>query len=387
MAVRVPIDGRSAKWARMRLSLSLEDAATQLKITAEQLGKIEDGSMLPGVGLFQKISRCYLVPEASLFAEPPETDTPLPSDFRTFDGARAKLSYETVRAIRLVQARQSMLQILSELDSLVVPPELEIISLRDDPEELGAKFRRKMGFDVVEQLTIPRDDAFRRWRTRVEGLGISVYIEPLGGDQTRGVSIYQNPFPAIIIDQNEKNLGARAFTLIHELAHILVRHTGISDLNRSNSIERFCNRFAAAFLMPPEAVRSVFSFGDGPQAPSVQELGFAAEKLCVTMSALALRLEEVGIALPGYYQKITKGFAESAHKEEKPKPAKKSKPPYKYTYLSRFGENFTGNVIASVERGAITNVEGARMLNAAPKHFGGFKEAIAARRQGRANAN
>lgn len=380
MAVRVPVNPDTAIWARKRLSLSVEQAATLLKTTPEKLTKIEAGDDLPGVGVFQRMSQQYLVPEATLLGAPPQDALPLPNDFRSFDGAKVSLSYETTRAIRLVQSRQSSLVRLAEIDPLIIPPELEIISLSDDPEEKGSSFRRKLGFSVLEQLQMPRDRAFSKWRTRVEGLGVSVYVEPLGDDGARGVSLYQTPFPAIIVNQNEKHIGARCFTLLHELAHILLRHAGISDLNRTHRVERFCNRFAAAFLMPAEAVRSVIELGDGLREPSLQSLGFAADKLCVTMSSLALRLEEIGIAPTGYYRKMARNLAKLATPAPAKASTKKSEVPYKYTYLSRFGENFTGKVLESFENGSISNVEASQILNASPKHFGAFRDTIVARR-------
>jgi len=151
-------------------------------------------------------------------------------------------------------------------------------------------------------------------------------------------------------------------------------------LNRTHRVERFCNRFAAAFLMPSEAVRSVIELDDGPQEPSLQALGFAADKLCVTISSLALRLEEIGIAPAGYYRKTARNLAKLAAPTKAKPTKKKSEVPYKYTYLSRFGENFTGKVLDSFENGSISNVEASQILNASPKHFGAFRETIVARR-------
>ena len=211
----------------------------------------------------------------------------------------------------------------------------------------------------------------------VENLGVSVYIEPMGADDTRGLSIYFNEFPAIVIDQNEKMSGARLFTLFHELAHLLIRQAGISDQRPGNNVEAFCNRFAAAFLMPREAIESAFTAEALKRGePEIPELQFAADKLCVTISQIAVRLEQLGYAEPGYYRRISS-------KLKKPTPkvrSDKNKPPFKFTYLSRAGHNLPGIVFASLDRKQITPFEASRLLDLSPAHFNSIKKVIETRR-------
>jgi len=150
-----------------------------------------------------------------------------------------------------------------------------------------------------------------RWRLLIEEMGVAVYIEPLGKDDTRGASIFSNDFPAIIIDQKEKLPGVRSFTLIHELGHLLLRHSGISNFDPRNVVERFCNRFAAAFLLPVEAVEAAFpkNLLGTKGEPEMSILSAASNKLCVTIPQLALRLEELKLAKPGYFNQIVRVLA------------------------------------------------------------------------------
>ena len=189
---------------------------------------------------------------------------------------------------------------LAEVDEQVVAPELPIYTRAEDPERLGATFRREFGFSIVDQLSHTTEHAFMWLRLKIEDMGISVYVEPLGHDDFRGLSVFFNDFPAIVIDQHEKHVGARIFTLFHEYAHLLIRQTGISDHGWSSDLETFGNKFAAAFLMPPKAIRAVFEVPEkGLIDPSIDELSAGARKLCVTISQLALRLETLGFARGG----------------------------------------------------------------------------------------
>jgi Zn-dependent peptidase ImmA (M78 family) len=375
MVTRVPIDRETIIWARERCNLPIDQAAALLRVEFDHLFKIEEGEVLPSATLFRKMASVYLLPEATLLGAVPDNEQPLPKDFRSFDGNRVKLSYETILAVRRVQARQEAIAGLAEIDDEIVAPELPIHSLKDDPDELGASFRRAFGFPIVDQLRQTTQQAFQRWRLMVEDLGVSVYIEPLGRDDSRGVSLFFNQFPAIIIDQNEKSHGARLFTLFHELAHLLIRQTGISNFNPQNRIESFCNRFAAAFLMPREAVEAVFDLTDGMINPDLPELEFASRKLNVTISQLALRLEHLGYVEKGYYAGIARILRPSPPVKKK----QKSGPPWQYVYLSRFGHNLPSYVIGSLDRGQITKVEAARLMDAAPAHIGQLRQTLTKR--------
>jgi Zn-dependent peptidase ImmA (M78 family) len=199
----------------------------------------------------------------------------------------------------------------------------------------------------------------------------------MGEDDSRGLSLFFNRFPAIVIDQAEKHYGARNFTLFHEFCHLLVRQTGISDFNPRNGVERFCNRFAASFLMPPEAVRAVFELPlRGRIEPSVTRLDYSAKKLCVTISQMALRLEELEIAPSVYYNRI----AESLRKPAAERVGGGGE--WRYAYISRIGHNLPTLVLASLSRGNINSVEASRIMETSPDNIPAVKRTLEERRGG-----
>lgn len=378
MVTRIPIVPRVIRWARERCNLTLAEAAERLSCDQNTLEKIEDENdpTRPTATLFRKMSDVYLLPEATLLRATVPADRPLPKDFRSFDGNAVELSYDTISAIRNVEQRQESLARLAEIDAGIIAPNLPIHSLKENPDTLGANFRKQLGFKVVDQLQLSTEKAFLNWRILVENMGVSVYVEPFGEDDTRGASIYFNDFPAVIVDQTEKQYGARSFTLFHELCHLLIRQAGISDQKPKNSVEAFCNRFAAAFLMPTEAVRAVFDFESIKETePTIEQLAFAAKKLCVTISQIALRLEQLGLAKPGYFRRVAGKLSPPT-----PKPKKESKVPYKYTYLSETGHNFPSTVFDSMNRGQITQLDASRILALSKDHFKSVQTVIDERR-------
>jgi Zn-dependent peptidase ImmA (M78 family) len=372
MVTRVAADKNILRWARERNQLTVERAADLLKCKPELLAKVEQGDALPHAGLFRRMSDIYFVPEATLLGLVQPIERALPKDFRSFDGASVALSYETISAIRMVEARQEALAYLATIDDAIVSPSLPIHTLRENSEKLGASFRQQLGFPLIDQLRLTPEQAFTKWRVLVEDLGVSVYVEPLGEDESRGVSIYFNDFPAILIDQNEKLAGARSFTLMHEFGHILLRQAGISNFNPHSLVERFCNQFSAAFLMPVEAIEATFSRETlASKEPSVTDLSTAATKLCVTISQLALRLEGLKLAKPGYFKRIVSVLSPPTRK-----PRGEGGPPYKYVYLSRFGHHLPDTVFASLDRGSISPTQASRILEVSPSHFGSIRQVV-----------
>jgi hypothetical protein len=93
-------------------------------------------------------------------------------------------------------------------------------------------------------------------------------------------------------------LGRRRFTLAHELTHVMLGHGSPQEVNAKayqprQTEERLCDATAAALLMPRFEV--VHLFGRNTPLSRVLE---TAEDLQVSLSALALRLNELDPANP-----------------------------------------------------------------------------------------
>jgi Zn-dependent peptidase ImmA (M78 family) len=83
-----------------------------------------------------------------------------------------------------------------------------------------------------------------------------------------------------------------SFTLFHELFEILSHHPRFPSALSYWLEQRLANRFAAALLMPEEAVRREASrFGTNPECL----VPILAEKFGVSRSAMGKRLYELGL--------------------------------------------------------------------------------------------
>jgi Zn-dependent peptidase ImmA (M78 family)/DNA-binding XRE family transcriptional regulator len=373
MAV-VRVTAATLIWAREHRGLSVEAAAERIGIPPAELGEMENDRRLPTATVFRAMARAYRLPEATLVrSQPPASPGRLP-DHRTFESARATLDFGLSVAISRARTHQTHLAELAEDDPSIittVPPEY---TPKNDPVSLGQRERARIG-PVAEQQLDWQDAAegFRHLRAIIEKEGVFVYIEewPLDETRSRGFSLYEHPkLPAIVINQEEDSPEARLFTIVHEYAHILIRQPGISDQNPKNLTERWCNQFAASFLMPEEALR--LALGHWPNAPLEWEadgLARFARRLNVSQQAMALRLEQLNLAHEGLYREIVK-----LQSQRKKTPKKPGKPSFLALKLNSLGLRYTDTVLSAQGRGALTEVEAARMLDLSPRLFGRMQE-------------
>ena len=115
-------------------------------------------------------------------------------------------------------------------------------------------------------------------------------------EELSGFSLLQGELAAICINDNEATEGAKIFTLFHEYCHLLLRQTGISDQNEENEVEKFCNRFAASFLIPKQALLQLIGDVSRPCDFSDRDVKRFSNRFKVSNSAMALRLEKLKLA-------------------------------------------------------------------------------------------
>lgn len=361
--------------------MSEADAAERIGIDIAELVAYEKGNMKPHLGILRQMGAVYKLPVATLAMPEVPRPSKLPSDFRTIDGRRESISPETAFAIRQARRYQEMMQDLfreeEELASRYVVPNA---TTNDSPKTLAARERKRFEVSVETQLSWRNDDfAFRQWREKMESFGVFVYVLEMPIDDCRGFSLRESENPVIVISKEENTDAAKLFTLLHEYCHILKNAPGISDLNNKNKMERFCNEFAAQFLMPIEALNEVLHL---PQPATAidwdfEDIRVAARKLHVSQQALALRLENAGYAPTGFFD-LLRSQQEMRVKPKKPR-KQRGGPPADAVRLIEVGPSYARNVLTAYERGTLHDIAAYRMLDLAPRHFQKLRDRLAAR--------
>lgn len=359
----IPVKGDVLKWAREYRGLNEQDAADLLGIPVNELRAYEN-DRAPTLTMFEAFAAKYNFPQATLFRATRPKTPPKPTDFRTLKGRKVQISFEFNAALGNVRTLLGTLSRLAEDDPEFDAPYLPRISLEDDAETLGERERRRIGPPFQEQLGWKPNEAFRRWRARIETEGVSVFQQKFPLDDCRGFSLYEDDYhPTIVINRDEDSERAKTFTLIHEYAHLLLRRPGISDHDPRNAVEAFCNRFAAAFLIPAVALRQLLPrWPNQPVDWEAKDIARWAGRLKVSQMALAIRLEQLKLAPAGFADQ----FEFSG-----PKKAKKKATGGDYVAgrLSDIGSNFVGKVIGALDRDVIDEVQAAESLGLSDVHF------------------
>lgn len=362
---KIEVEGTQLLWARELRRFSEKQAANKLGFTLKKLQSYEKDLVKPSLSDFRKFSEVYAIPEATLLMkEPPSATRKHLEDFRTrtIEGRAVELTHTTHLVISKVRSYQWQLKELLEADPSFAVPKRRGIDSNLAASKAGEAERSNIRVSVGTQLRwVDEKEAFRTWRRIIEKQGVYVYMADFPTDDCRGVSIMDDKeLPAIIINKNERARHvAWTFSLIHEYAHILAGKPGISDRNFQDETEAFCNRFAAAFLMPLDAIKRVLhSYPLEETDWDREDIVRFARYLKVSQQAVALRLEELGLAPKGYFAQ----FRESQLKIDK----KSSKPlvPWATRTIFALGERFPTTVISAADKGIIGPVKVTQILGA-----------------------
>ena len=251
------------RWARESIGLTIPEVSRRLNIGESTITEWETGDKKPTLNTLKKLTSLYKRPLAIFFLPTPPLEPPLPADYRVLpEEKRRPLTKQALLAIRRARYLQSVAtELLTEESTGDILPSLERVSLNDDPEFVAERERTKLGVSVIDQQCFRSVyDAFNRWREVLENQRILVLQSRLSVEEARGFSLIDSLIPVISVNISD-SIHARVFTLFHEYAHILTKVSGICtpenispyDTN-TQIIERFCNHFAGAFLVPRNAL-------------------------------------------------------------------------------------------------------------------------------------
>ncbi|WP_434593940.1 ImmA/IrrE family metallo-endopeptidase [Streptomyces sp. A5-4] len=230
--------------------------------------------------------------------EPPEEPVPIP-DMRTL-GNRAitRPSVDLLDTIYSCQSRQDWYRSYAVNHGL---PDLEFVGsadISDAPNGVAAQIRSMLHFELSERTAFDSwEDALRKLIDRIENVGVLVMVSGIVGSDThrklqpeefRGFALVEPNAPLIFVNGADTK-AAQIFTMIHELAHVWLGESALSDAamarRTNNDAELWCNRVSAEVLVPLVAIRSEYR-GD----PTTAELERLARKYRVSTLVILKRL-------------------------------------------------------------------------------------------------
>lgn len=298
MTIRVEVQGELIRWARERARSDVEDLTRRFP----RIHEWETGEVLPTLRQLEEFARVTHAPVGFLFlAEPPEEPIPLP-DFRTMgDAEMRRASPDLLDTIFLCEQRQEWYR---EYEWANREDPLDFVgsmSLDTEVTEAGASIRTKLGFEV-DQRGARWGDAFRILTQQAEELGVLVMVSGVVGNNThrklnpeefRGFAMVDPMAPLVFINGADTK-AAQIFSLAHELAHVWLGQSALSDAEvgtrPGNPAERWCNQVAAELLVPLNEIREQFN----PDDPLEEELERLARVFKVSTLVVLSRAHDAG---------------------------------------------------------------------------------------------
>lgn len=168
--------------------------------------------------------------------------------------------------------------------------------------EVAYDIRDKIQFEIVKELpNLNSQSYFNRLSELIEQVGILVFKNGIVGNNThrplnvnefRGFAIADKIAPIIFVNGND-SFSAQIFTLCHELAHIWMGQSGVSNWSCERDIESFCNKVAAEILMPNIEFNKQWNYDKQlSDIDKIEKLSnhFKISKYAVAVKALILNL-------------------------------------------------------------------------------------------------
>ena len=200
---------------------------------------------------------------------------PIP-DFRTVgSGYIGHPSPELLDTVYICQQRQEWYREFVRSTGEKPVPFVGSVSQTNNIEKIAESMRHTLGFDIEARRKMPAwSDALRRFIEQADALGVLVMVSGVVGSNNRrkldpqefrGFALADNSAPLVFINGSDTK-AAQMFTLAHELAHIWLGQSAVSDAQAvripENQIERWCNLTAAELLVPLTALRSEYKKND-----------------------------------------------------------------------------------------------------------------------------
>lgn len=298
MVVRVDVSPRVITWAKDR---SRVDDAT-LSRRFPKLEEWLEGEASPTLKQLEDFARATHTPVGFLFLdEPPEESVPIP-DYRTMaDAGVERPSADLLDTIFQCQQRQEWYRSFAQVNQEDPVSFVGSATTAVPVAEAASAMRRALSF-AVDERGATFTEALRHLAEAAEEAGVLVMVNGVVGSNThrkldprefRGLALVDRLAPLVFVNGADTK-AAQIFTLAHELAHLWLGETALSDADLTArptiDAERWCNRVAAEFLVPLSDVADDFD----RQADLTDELDRLARRFKVSTLVVLRRVHDAG---------------------------------------------------------------------------------------------
>lgn len=361
--MRVEIRPAMLRWARERAGLEADALLGRFPKYEEW----EREEIRPTLKQLERFANATHTPIGYLFLpEPPVERVPIP-DFRTAGNRRIdRPSPDLLDTVYLCQQRQEWYRNFARSQGEQPLAYIGSATLNSDIEETASAIRRAIGFDIEERRQILTwTDALRRFIELTDAQGVLVMVNgvvannnyrKLDPDEFRGFALADELAPLVFINGADTK-AAQMFTLAHELAHVWLGQSALSDIGPitvpTNRVEIWCNRVAAELLVPLATVGEEYRRGEDLRGA----LDRLARRFKVSTLVILRRIFDAG--------GISRGQLNDAYQQELARLRAITRPSggdFYLTQSARVGKRFARALVASTLEGQTLHRDAFRLL-------------------------
>lgn len=360
---RVSVNPETLRWAQERSGKDVETLERRFPKYREW----EAGTLKPTYRQLERFARATYTPFGVLFSGGPLKDELEIADFRTVGGQQPrKPSPHLLDTVYLCQRRQNWYHEYALEEERDAVDFVASATLDDDPADVARKMSSALDFRVDDRRDVSNWTlAVRRFADRADAKGVLVMISGVVGNNTsrpldvaefRGFALSDNLAPLVFVNGADAK-AAQMFTLAHELAHIWLGNTGLSNATLTSTAghraEKWCNQVAAELLVPADMLLE--------QYREDEELKTALRRMAAhfKVSALVLlrRLRDVGCLS---HRAFRDAYDEERMRAAFPRPNPGGN--FIRTQMARTGERFSYDLISDTLSGRTLPREAYRLL-------------------------
>jgi len=369
------------RWARESAGFSLDEAAKKLGRAVTDVIAWESGESRPSIPQARKASEVFRRPLAVFYLSRPPEDFDTLRDYRRLPLEQTR-AYST-RLISLMRTSQERQNWAKDFLRDEGGERIEFVgsaSLGDSPLSAARHLRSALDIDRDEQYKCKtREDTLLLWLRKTERAGVFVFRE--GGidlRECRGFAASDDIAPFIYLNSEDAR-SAQMFTLVHELAHLLINQSGVSNLledgryksNEASTVESFCNQVASEVLLDRERFEIEWTrLTHLDIEDQIERLSVAFK---VSEEVVARRLLDGRRINQGLYRQLREEYQLRWNELKRVKIARMKTqvggPSFYQTKVANNGYAFTRTVIGAFSGGSLSGREASALLGVKLNYF------------------
>ncbi|WP_432165784.1 ImmA/IrrE family metallo-endopeptidase [Streptomyces sp. bgisy031] len=349
-------------WALKQAAMSVVQLADEVGVDVAVAHGWLSGDAAPGLTQLKGIAKALRRPTSLFFLPHIPSSTPVRAAFRKPYGERGarNLTSEENAEIRIAQRRQKIAiwaaKSVGQGEPVSFPQRL------DSPAKTAHLVQSWLHWDVIAQTRASGKNAVTKMvRRSLEDQGIMVVQLAMNSDACRGFSIYDATVPLIAYNSTGHVSAARTFSILHELGHLLSHEQAVCG-SPDDAEERWCDKFAAAFLIPTHDLKNYMtrwlkkSFIENDDVDSVRRI---SNRYKASFQCVALRLIDLGLAHQPLYRAVSSSpleFDKAGFGGGEPQTTP-------LVRIRQYGATYPRLLLAARDRGKLHDVDARKYLN------------------------